>query len=95
MSDGRNNRGQFTRGNKHGTGNPFASKVNKLRAVLLEEVKEKNLRAIIRSLVAQAEGGDLAATKILLDRVFGPAVAVDLIQRLEDLERTITGDEKQ
>lgn len=93
MSDGRNNRGQFTRGNKHGTGNPFASKVNKLRAALLQEVSEKNIRAILKSVVKQAEQGDLAAAKVIFDRVFGPPVPSDLIERLEALERTI-GDQK-
>lgn len=94
MSENRDTRGRFTQGNKEGRGNPFAHKVNKLRAALLQEVSEKNIRAILKNVVKQAEQGDLAATKILLDRVFGPAVAVDLIQRLEELEQKLEGDTK-
>jgi len=93
MSENRDTRGRFTQGNKEGRGNPFAHKVNKLRAALLQEVSEKNIRAILKNVVKQAEQGDLAAVKILLDRIFGPPIPADLIQRLEELERTI-GDQK-
>ena len=90
---GRDGKGRFVAGNKEGRGNPFARKVNKLRAALLQEVSEKNIRAILKNVVKQAEQGDLAAVKILLDRIFGPPIPADLIQRLEELERTI-GDQK-
>lgn len=93
MSENRDTRGRFTQGNRLGRGNPFANRVNKLRAALLQEVSEKNIRAILKNVVKQAEQGDLAAVKILLDRIFGPPIAADLIQRLEELERTI-GDQK-
>ncbi len=94
MSENRDTRGRFTQGNRLGRGNPFASKVNKLRAALLEEVTEKNIRAILKNVVKQAEQGDLAAVKVVLDRVFGPPLPADIIQRLEDLERTI-GDQNK
>ena len=90
---GRDGKGRFVAGNKEGRGNPFAHKVNKLRAALLQEVSEKSIRAILKNVVKQAEQGDLAAVKILLDRIFGPPIPADLIQRLEELERTI-GDQK-
>lgn len=93
MSENRDTRGRFTQGNKEGRGNPFAHKVNKLRAALLQEVSEKNIRAILKNVVKQAEQGDLAAAKVIFDRVFGPPVPSDLIERLEALERTI-GDQK-
>jgi len=91
--ENRDTRGRFKRGNRLGRGNPFAHKVNKLRAALLQEVSEKNIRAILKNVVKQAEQGDLAAVKILLDRIFGPPIPADLIQRLEELEQTI-GDQK-
>ena len=91
---GRDGKGRFTKGNTEGRGNPFAHKVNKLRAALLEEVTEKNIRAILKNVVKQAEQGDLAAVKILLDRIFGPPIPADIIQRLEDLEQTM-GDKNK
>lgn len=92
MSD-RDGKGRFTKGNKEGRGNPFAAKVNRLRSALLQEVSEENIRSILKSLVKQAEQGNLAAAKIVLDRVFGPPIPVDLIERLEALEQN-TGDQK-
>lgn len=82
----RNARGQFVQGNKCGRGNPFSRHVNRLRAALLEEVPEDRLRAIVEALMQKAETGDLGAIKILLDRVFGPPVPADILERLEALE---------
>lgn len=94
MSD-RNSKGQFKKGNRGGPGNPLSRQVNRLRTAMLSQVKEGNIKTVLKQLIEKAEGGDLAAAKILFDRVFGPPLPVDIIQRLEDLERTITGDEKQ
>ena len=60
----------FTR--DHGApGNPHAKRVAWLREALLEAVSEDDLRAIARTLVKKAKGGDLPAIKELLNRVIG------------------------
>lgn len=69
--DGRNAKGQFAKGWKGGPGNPFGKRVSELRSALFQEVREKDIRAVIRSLIKGAKGGDVAAAKVLFDRVFG------------------------
>lgn len=88
MSD-RDHAGRFKEGNRLGVGNPFAAQVNRLRSALLKDVSEKNVQTIIKALVLKAEGGDLAAAKILLDRIFGPAVAADILERIAALEEKL------
>lgn len=76
---GRDSAGRFTVGNSGGPGNPYARRVAALRSALLDSVTEEDLRGIARSLVEQAQGGDLAAAKLLLSYVVGrPPSEVDL-----------------
>ena len=87
----RDERGRFLPGNKGGPGNPYAKRVAALRRALLGAVSEQDLTDIISALVTKARSGDVAAAKILLDRVFGPPIAADIVERIEALERQITG----
>jgi hypothetical protein len=41
---------------------------------------------VARTLIEQAKSGDVAAAKLLLDRVLGPPVPLDLLERLAALE---------
>ena len=72
-ANGRTPRGQFAKGNPGGPGNPHAKRVAWLREALLEAVSEDDLRAIARTLVKKAKGGDLPAIRELLNRVIGKA----------------------
>lgn len=93
---GRDGKGRFAKGNPGGPGNPHAIAVAKLREALLKAVTPDAIQRIITKLIAQAEAGDTASAKILLDRVLGPPVAIDLIERLEALEAKIAnGSSKQ
>ena len=53
--------------------NPHAKRVAWLREALLEAVSEDDLRAIARTLVKKAKGGDLPAIGELLNRAIGKA----------------------
>lgn len=64
-------RGRFTAGNKAGRGNPHHRRVAELRAKMLERVTPDDIAAVVEALVNKAKAGDTAATKLLLDRVFG------------------------
>jgi len=86
-SNGRDERGRFVGGNSCGKGNPHAKRVARLRASLLEAVTPADVRAVVRTLVAQAKSGDVMAAKVLLERVFGPACALDYEARLVELEK--------
>jgi hypothetical protein len=69
--DGRNSLGQFVVGNKGGPGNPAAAAVARNRAALLEAVEPDKLKAIVLSLVQQALDGDVAAARLVLERLCG------------------------
>ncbi len=70
-TNGRTAKGQFAKGNPGGPGNPHAKRVAGLRQALLEAVSEDDLRAIAKTLVKKAKGGDLPAIRELLNRVLG------------------------
>jgi hypothetical protein len=76
--NGRTAGGQFAQGNLGGPGNPYARRVAALRKVLLEVVDADQMRRIITRLVRVAEGGNLAAAKLILSYTLGkPADVVD------------------
>ena len=70
-TNGRSVNGRFAIGNVGGPGNPLATKVGKLRSVLLNSVSDEDMQAIVTKLVSLAKAGDLAAAKLLLDRTTG------------------------
>jgi len=88
-SNGRDGKGQFTKGNGGGPGNPFALQVAELRKTLLAAVTPKDLRDVVRSLLNQAKEGNIAAVRELLSRLLGPPVEVDILARLEALEEKL------
>ena len=71
-TNGRGQLGRFGTGNKFGTGNPHASKIQKLRAAMLSAVAEKDVKAIVMKLIGLAQEGDLKAAKMILDLVGRP-----------------------
>ena len=83
---GRDSGGRFTTGNAGGPGNPYARRVGQLRTALLEAVTDDDIQRTIAAVVAQARDGELAAAKILFDRLLGPPIAADVVARLEALE---------
>lgn len=75
-SNGRGELGRFATGNKFGTGNPNASKVQKLRAAVLRAISEEDVQGIILTMIDLAIGGDIAAAKLILSTI-GPATEGD------------------
>ena len=91
-------RGQFAKGNPGGPGNPHSAEVGKRRARLLRAIRLCDVdRAVatIRHVMANGKNSDrLAAAKLLLDRAMGPAVEIDLIERIEQLEARLREQNK-
>lgn len=79
--------GRFLPGNSGGPGNPYAAQVGKLRGVLLESVTEEDMRAVVEALVGAAKQGDVAAAKVLFERVLGRPLEADILERIETLEQ--------
>ncbi len=72
---GRCDDGRFGQGNRFSTGNPHSATVGKLRTALLDAITEDDMKAVILKLIDLAKSGNIAATKLLLDRCLGkPAV---------------------
>ena len=83
--------GRFLPGNGGGPGNPYAARVAELRSALLEAVTPGDLAAIVRSLVQAARSGDVAAAKLVFERVLGRPLEADILDRLEALEQALEG----
>ncbi|NLE38906.1 MAG: hypothetical protein GX621_12855 [Pirellulaceae bacterium] len=82
----RDHRGRFAKGNPGGPGNPLAARVAMLRSAIIAAVDDKDVAEVVARLIVQAKSGDVAAAKLFLERVFGPPLPVDIIERLEKLE---------
>ena len=85
----RDERGRFTTGNSGGPGNPYARRVAQLRSALIACVTDDDLQQVASAMIAAAKGGDVAAARLLFDRVLGPAVPVDVIEKIEALEQAV------
>jgi hypothetical protein len=76
--NGRDSRGRFAKGNAGGPGNPFARRSAALRKAAAQAISEEDLVALMRKLLQQALGGDVAAARLVLLYAVGrPAEAVD------------------
>ncbi|MBX3323467.1 MAG: hypothetical protein KF757_10790 [Phycisphaeraceae bacterium] len=85
-SGGRDARGRFASGNRFAIGNPQAARVGRLRSAMIESVTIKDMGEVVATVIERAKAGDMAAAKLLLDRVLGPVVAIDVLARIEALE---------
>ena len=74
MPDKRNSNGTFAKGNKGGTGNPYARRTASLRNLFYETVTEEDMKVIIQRLAADAKDGDPVARKELFNRMIGKPV---------------------
>ena len=63
--------------------------VARLRAALLKVVTPDDITDVIHALLAQAKAGDVASIKELLQRLLGPPVELDVLERMESLEDAI------
>ena len=100
-TSGRNSNGQFAKGNPGGPGNPYARRVARLRATLLDAVGENGLADIVQGMITAAKGGDVAAAKLLLSYLLGKPVEsvepdyVEIHERqLHSKDRGLDSDDK-
>lgn len=86
---GRDAAGRFTRGNRGGTGNPYAKKTAELRAALMKAVTKRDIQQITERLVEDAKNGSIKAADLLLTRLLGAPIAADIMEQLNALETEI------
>ena len=85
-ANGRDEGGRFAKGNPGGPGNPHAKRAQELRKAFYAAVSDEDLAEVVKALVREAKLGDVQAAREVLDRCLGKPEALDLIERLEDLE---------
>ena len=96
-ANGRDARGRFGKGNKAGQGNPTARKVARFRARLFNSITDKAFRALVASVLREAESGEGWACKLLFAYLLGEPQAVDVLQELEALReklRSLEGEQE-
>ena len=94
-SDGRGADGRFRPGWKGGPGNPRSQLARQLRARLEQALHKAcspdRLLAAIDAILKCAEAGDVAALRLLCERIAGPPVATEVLERIEAIEQTLQG----
>jgi hypothetical protein len=85
-SNGRDAQGRFGPGNAGGPGNPFARKVAELRSAFINAISKEEMRDITRQLVAEAQLGDKAATKLVLQYGIGKPAPAESPDRVDHHE---------
>ncbi len=98
IHEGREPNGRFAKGNKGGPGNPFARQTAALRKQLVEAVTPAVMAQICTALILRAQGGNLAAIKLLFSYVIGKptdAVNPDTLdhEEMEQYRREVGMDE--
>lgn len=69
----RDAQGRFAPGNPGGPGNPYARRVARLRQRFLEVLESEDaIERLVKTLVAKASAGDVAAAKLVLAYTLGP-----------------------
>ena len=56
---------------------------------MVAAVTPDDVADIMRALVAQAKAGDIAAARLVLERVFGRVTDTETLERIETLETAI------
>ncbi len=81
--------GHFLRGNAGGPGSPVVKRAKELRQrlddALYDVVQPERLKAALEAILKSAEKGDVAACKLLLERLEGNSLA----RSLEQLELVV------
>lgn len=107
--DERDAQGRFVKGAyRGGPGNPQAAQVQRYRRAIWAAVSEEDVQQVILAMVKEAKAGDVAAAKVVLERVAGqpPKDAEDaaddmlslaqfLRQFLAQARSTVTGEPQQ
>lgn len=83
--------GRFTKGNQAAVGRrkAHAEHVGKLRTAMLAAMTPDSVLRIMATLETEAEKGNVVAIKEYLDRAVGKPLPLDIVERLEQLEKLL------
>jgi hypothetical protein len=85
----RDARGRFGAGNKLGRGNPYAKRVQEIRAALLEAVDPEAIKTAVLKLMEAATAGDRLALAEVLDRTVGKSIPADIQQQIDEMREML------
>jgi hypothetical protein len=88
--DGRRPDGLFARGNKGGPGNYLGRRTREYREAIYKAVTPKDAADIMRAMVDIAKQGDVAAAKVVFERLMGAPEAMDVTEKLATLEAAVS-----
>lgn len=83
--------GRFIQGNQAAKNNIMARKSQQLRVALARAVTVGDVRAVARKMIDMAKAGDVPAAKLVFDRLLGPCLEWDIVERIENLEAALEG----
>lgn len=91
MSNDKDNKGRFVKGNKAAKGhrNPNAAKVQQIYQALVKAVSVSDIRAIMKVLVKNAREGDLYCAREILNRLLGKPAQTIIEQSVEDIPKLV------
>src|SRR5262245_42524600 len=93
---GRDEKGQFTTGNRFGPGNPCARQMAEVRKMILEEGEESgDLRLVVKKLYQMAKEGDIHAIKVILSYTAGKPTPCPDPDTLDHQELTLVAQTSQ
>jgi len=95
QQQGREENGQFARGNGFGPGNPFARTVARLRQVAHRVVTEEELEQVFRALLEQAKQGHVPAAKLVLSYTVGKPTTAENPDTVDHQELEMAHQGKQ
>lgn len=87
--DGRRPDGRWAKGKKGGPGSYLGQRIFKYRKAVFDAVSPEEVVEVMQAMVKNAKGGDVAAAKVVFERLLGAAEALDVAARLEVLEQSI------
>jgi len=83
----RDQSGRFATGNRAAAGRRRPSDaIARAREAVVNAASPADLVAIVESLVDQAKSGNVGAAREILNRVLGPPLPYDIVERIEQLE---------
>lgn len=67
---------------------PFR-RTRRYREIIASSLTEREFKVLVRRLYSMGIEGDVRAVKELLDRMLGPSISIDIVQRIHEMEQML------
>lgn len=79
----------------HTRGPSAAQRIAGLRRRYISATKPQDIKAIWNAVVSQAKSGDRWAIEFVFQRLFGDPVAIDYVEKLEEMTKLMNGEKPE